>query len=150
MVLRSIERSFPMQPLLCTGNKSIQNIGVNRTVTATLPGPKSDTAPTLTSTHQGTGQRYHQRRNFSQRKRSHQKTANADQEHPHTPSINSDTEAQQRVRKDEQRVREDKQRLINKTPIRTVTRITTAEPIMKSRNPTAKRALKICQDCIDK
>jgi len=46
----------------------------------------------------------------------------------------------------EQRViakqREEQQRVIDETPIRTVTHITTAEPIMQSRNPTTKRELK--------
>jgi hypothetical protein len=36
---------------------------------------------------------------------------------------------------------EEQQRVIDKTPIRTVTRITTAEPIMQSRHPMTKRAL---------
>jgi hypothetical protein len=44
---------------------------------------------------------------------------------------------------EEKRVRrEDEQRVIDNTPIITIPRITTAEPILQSRNPTAKRALK--------
>jgi len=44
---------------------------------------------------------------------------------------------------DEQRVRrEEEQRVIDNTPILTIPRITDAPPIMQSRNPTAKRAIK--------
>ena len=56
---------------------------------------------------------------------------------------------EQRVTVDEERVamplpseREQQQRVINNTPIITVPRITNAEPIMQSRNPTSKRVLK--------
>ena len=44
---------------------------------------------------------------------------------------------------EEQRVRrEEEQRVIDNTPIITIPRITTVKPILQSRNPTAKRALK--------
>jgi len=44
---------------------------------------------------------------------------------------------------EEQRVRrEEEQRVIDNTPIITIPRITAAEPILQSRNPTAKRILK--------
>jgi hypothetical protein len=42
----------------------------------------------------------------------------------------------------ELRMQEDKQRVIDDTPIITVPRITNLPTIMKTRNPTAKRALK--------
>jgi hypothetical protein len=91
MVPRTIKGSLPMQPVLRSRNKSIQDIGINRTVPPTLPGTKSYAAPAPTSTHRGTGRRDHQRRNYSQRKSTHQKITGEDQAHPHTPSISSDT-----------------------------------------------------------
>jgi hypothetical protein len=49
---------------------------------------------------------------------------------------------EQEAKEQEQRVRMQQQRVIHKTPILTVPRIMNAPPIMKSRNPTAKRVLK--------
>ncbi len=49
---------------------------------------------------------------------------------------------EQEVTEQEQRVRMQQQRVIDKAPILTIPRITNAPPIMQSRNPTAKRALK--------
>ena len=63
--------------------------------------------------------------------------------------ILSPTIAEQRVTGEEERVamplpseKEQQQRVIDNTPIITVPRITNAEPIMQSRNPTSKRVLK--------
>ena len=78
MVLRSIAGPLPMRPVLSSRNKSIKSIGIDRTVPPTLPGPESDRAPTLTSTHRGTGRNYHQRRNYSQRMSTHQEIAGED------------------------------------------------------------------------
>jgi hypothetical protein len=91
MVPRTIAGSLPMRPVLRSRNKSIKDIGIDRTVPPTLPGTKSDTAPAPKSTHQGTGRRDHQRRNYCERKSTHQKITGEDQAHPHTPSISSDT-----------------------------------------------------------
>jgi hypothetical protein len=49
---------------------------------------------------------------------------------------------EQEAKEQEQRVRMQQQRVIEETPILTVPCITNMPPIMKSRNPTAKRALK--------
>jgi hypothetical protein len=46
------------------------------------------------------------------------------------------------AKEQEQRMRMQQQRVIEKTPILTVPCITNAPPVMKSRNPTAKQALK--------
>jgi hypothetical protein len=49
---------------------------------------------------------------------------------------------EQEAQEQEQRVRLQQQMVIDATPILTVPRITNAPPIMKARNPTAKRVLK--------
>jgi hypothetical protein len=49
---------------------------------------------------------------------------------------------EQEVMEQEQRVRIQQQRVIDKTPILTIPCITNAPPIMQSRNPMAKWALK--------
>ncbi len=55
VVLRSIGGPLPMRSILCTQNKSIQNLRVNGTLPTALSSPQSLTTPAFTSTHQRIG-----------------------------------------------------------------------------------------------
>jgi hypothetical protein len=139
MVSWAFQGSLPVGSILHPRNKSVQDIRVNQIVPTTLPNTVCLTkqqhfwalTEELTEAVGDANATLAGKRLMKELQRKIEQALN--------PNIVQD---EQRVRVNEQRVaRENQQRVLDNTPILTIPRITDAQAIMQSRNPTAKRRL---------